>query len=419
MRKFKRKPIEKKAEEEKKREAERRKAEEEKRKREEEEKLRQKQQQELIESIKLSNATINNEESKLQLDRENLLLRVEKVTDNVKRDALKQAINTGGAIHLKYQKEQTDLKKKIQEYEQLVEKLQRQVDEINTDSEGKELHTKQIQTELEEAQIKIKELQNLIEKKNDASQSQEEEHKQVVDSLSKKIETLQKELKEKQESTNNGKYTLKQVLKDYWIWLLFLVLSLSIPLIYYIDKSNKMESNYEDEQFNVWYYKSILDNISNNVPFPLVITDIETKNSDDNWGHTINSSESNFFPFRITYFGLKEGNSNLLVKFFDNEGKNYTSTKIRLIIEYYQLFDERYEELMDFLCKQGFVCCINDHRGHGKSIIEEKDHGYFYDSTGTYVVEDLHQITNHLKDEYPGLPVFLLGHSMGSLIVRC
>jgi alpha-beta hydrolase superfamily lysophospholipase len=79
---------------------------------------------------------------------------------------------------------------------------------------------------------------------------------------------------------------------------------------------------------------------------------------------------------------------------------------------------ERYEELMESLSKEGFICCINDHRGHGKSIIEEKDHGYFYDSTGTYIVEDLHQITNHLKDEYPNLPVYLIGHSMGSLVVR-
>lgn len=339
----------KKAEEEKKREAERRKAEEEKRKREEEEKLRQKQQQELIESIKLSNATINNEESKLQLDRENLLLRVEKVTDNVKRDALKQAINTGGAIHLKFQKEQTDLKKKIQEYEKVVEKLQRQVDEINTDSEGKELHTKQIQTELEEAQIKIKELQNLIEQKNDASQSQEEEHKRVVDSLSKKIEELQKELKEKQESTNNGKYTLKQVLKDYWIWLFFLVLSLVGPLFYFIDKSNEMENNYNDALYSEWNYKEILDSVSNNIP--IVITDIEIKNSGENWGDTIYSSKTTYFMPRIEYIGLKEGNFKLDVKYFDNEGNKLSSKEGHFLpdiinLEYYQLYYKRDKELI-------------------------------------------------------------------------
>ena len=79
---------------------------------------------------------------------------------------------------------------------------------------------------------------------------------------------------------------------------------------------------------------------------------------------------------------------------------------------------ERYEEIMSFLCDNGFLCVANDQRGHGKSIKDEKDLGYFYDPTGEYIVEDFHQITNYIKDKYPNLPVYLLGHSMGSLIIR-
>ena len=30
------------------------------------------------------------------------------------------------------------------------------------------------------------------------------------------------------------------------------------------------------------------------------------------------------------------------------------------------------------------------------------------------LVEDLHQITEVIKEEYPKLPVYLFGHSMGS-----
>lgn len=81
-------------------------------------------------------------------------------------------------------------------------------------------------------------------------------------------------------------------------------------------------------------------------------------------------------------------------------------------------YKERYEDLMQFLCEHNFLCIINDHRGHGKSISSAEDYGYFYDKTGDYIVDDLHQITNHIKDEYPNLPVYLLGHSMGSLVVR-
>jgi len=79
---------------------------------------------------------------------------------------------------------------------------------------------------------------------------------------------------------------------------------------------------------------------------------------------------------------------------------------------------ERYNAFMSYLQEKGYLCIINDHRGHGKSILNEDDLGYFYDETSDYIVEDLHQITNHVKDQYPNLPVYLFGHSMGSLVVR-
>ena len=79
---------------------------------------------------------------------------------------------------------------------------------------------------------------------------------------------------------------------------------------------------------------------------------------------------------------------------------------------------ERYEDFMKYFSNKGYICIINDHRGHGNSIKSEDDYGYFYDDKAEYVVEDLHQITNHIKDRYPNLPIYLLGHSMGSLIVR-
>lgn len=35
------------------------------------------------------------------------------------------------------------------------------------------------------------------------------------------------------------------------------------------------------------------------------------------------------------------------------------------------------------------------------------------------MVEDAVQVTGALKARYPGLPVLLFGHSMGSMVVRC
>lgn len=80
---------------------------------------------------------------------------------------------------------------------------------------------------------------------------------------------------------------------------------------------------------------------------------------------------------------------------------------------------ERYYPFMQFLADNGYISVIHDHRGHGDSVKKEKDLGYFYDKTATYIVEDLHQITQETKKEYPDLPVYLFGHSMGSLVVRC
>ena len=79
---------------------------------------------------------------------------------------------------------------------------------------------------------------------------------------------------------------------------------------------------------------------------------------------------------------------------------------------------ERYFEFMEHLVAQGFVAAIHDHRGHGESVLNPEDLGYFYDKDGSAIVEDLHQITLKLKELFPSVPVVLFGHSMGSLVVR-
>lgn len=79
---------------------------------------------------------------------------------------------------------------------------------------------------------------------------------------------------------------------------------------------------------------------------------------------------------------------------------------------------ERYYNFMDYLAYNGYVAVINDHRGHGKSIRNEEDLGYFYDDTYEYIVEDLHEVTKYIKKKYKGKKISLFGHSMGSLVVR-
>lgn len=80
---------------------------------------------------------------------------------------------------------------------------------------------------------------------------------------------------------------------------------------------------------------------------------------------------------------------------------------------------ERYLEFMNFLMQNNYICIIHDHRGHGKSILKDDDLGYFYEDGHIGIIEDLHQISRYIKQRYPQLPLYLFGHSMGSLVVRC
>lgn len=80
---------------------------------------------------------------------------------------------------------------------------------------------------------------------------------------------------------------------------------------------------------------------------------------------------------------------------------------------------ERYEELAQFLVKHNVVVTGEDHLGHGKSISEGKNPGYFCEQDpATVVVRDVHRLKKMTQEAYPGVPYILLGHSMGSFIAR-
>ncbi len=80
---------------------------------------------------------------------------------------------------------------------------------------------------------------------------------------------------------------------------------------------------------------------------------------------------------------------------------------------------ERYHDFMDFCAEQGLIVIIHDHRGHGASVKANEDYGYFYRDGVNGIVSDVHQVTDYIKNRFPGLPLILFGHSMGSLVVRC
>lgn len=79
----------------------------------------------------------------------------------------------------------------------------------------------------------------------------------------------------------------------------------------------------------------------------------------------------------------------------------------------------RYDAFAEYLARQGFLVAANDHLGHGKSLSDESCMGFFAETGGwELAVGDMHKLAEQLSGEYPGLPFFLFGHSMGSFLAR-
>ncbi|MGH3154659.1 MAG: alpha/beta hydrolase [Streptosporangiaceae bacterium] len=77
----------------------------------------------------------------------------------------------------------------------------------------------------------------------------------------------------------------------------------------------------------------------------------------------------------------------------------------------------RYDHVARALNEAGFTVYAQDHRGHGASA----DPGALGDlGRGSWpaLVEDIGLLSARIRAEHPGLPLILLGHSMGSFAVQ-
>ncbi|OPA99071.1 alpha/beta hydrolase [Pseudomonas fluorescens] len=78
----------------------------------------------------------------------------------------------------------------------------------------------------------------------------------------------------------------------------------------------------------------------------------------------------------------------------------------------------RYGRLAEALCGAGFGLYALDQRGHGRTA-DEGTLGLYAEKDGwNKVVGDLASLNQHIAHQTPGLPIFLLGHSMGSYIAQ-
>ena len=80
---------------------------------------------------------------------------------------------------------------------------------------------------------------------------------------------------------------------------------------------------------------------------------------------------------------------------------------------------DRYHEFAEFLSQNGYYVVGHDHLGHGKSVYSSEQLGFFHEKNGNeYVIGDIHQLRIQTEEKYPNVPYFIMGHSMGSFLVR-
>lgn len=79
----------------------------------------------------------------------------------------------------------------------------------------------------------------------------------------------------------------------------------------------------------------------------------------------------------------------------------------------------RYTEFAQFLAGKGIAAVGHDHLGHGDSVASPSEYGYFTDSRPSdTLIKDMHTVRKQIQKEYKDLPYFMLGHSMGSYMLR-
>lgn len=79
---------------------------------------------------------------------------------------------------------------------------------------------------------------------------------------------------------------------------------------------------------------------------------------------------------------------------------------------------QRYDHVADSLNRAGFHVYANDHRGHGLSGTRSNSIGDFGRAGWNGLVDDMSLLTGIAREREHGLPVILLGHSMGSIAAQ-
>lgn len=77
-----------------------------------------------------------------------------------------------------------------------------------------------------------------------------------------------------------------------------------------------------------------------------------------------------------------------------------------------------YAEFCEFMADEGYLVVQDDHLGHGRSVASGDEYGCFFEGGIENLVRDEKQLHDMFAEKYPHLPYFMMGHSMGSFILR-
>ena len=116
------------------------------------------------------------------------------------------------------------------------------------------------------------------------------------------------------------------------------------------------------------------------------------------------------------YFPSKDGNTEIHTVEWKPDGEVRAVLQIcHGMVEYIK----RYDEFAQFLCEKGYYVVGNDHLGHGKSVQSKSEYGFFDKRYGNAcVLGDIHTLRQRTAKKYPDVPYFMMGHSMGSSLLR-
>jgi alpha-beta hydrolase superfamily lysophospholipase len=79
----------------------------------------------------------------------------------------------------------------------------------------------------------------------------------------------------------------------------------------------------------------------------------------------------------------------------------------------------RYARLAAALSAAGYAVYVNDHRGHGRTATSPEQLGFLGEREGwRKCLDDLWLLNRAIAADHPGVPVVLLGHSMGSTMAQ-